>query len=543
MSRFRFLARESKSVGKAFGKGNDMRWLWASALVVTLASFRAAVQADEVVWQSSRPTPPATTATWRSTFSPSADGPLLEPAALDLGVQQVALAATTTEPPLAGEQAMPGMPRNLPAPAEEQPPPEPPPAPPVASVEACSSPAEGAAMMSCDPAEAPVGVPGDPSPGDVFELPLPTNRLEVSADYLYWWVRGSRLPVLATTAPSSDPEASRGVLGVDGTKAVLGNQEIDDQARSGGRVSGTYWLDLEQQLGVELGGFILPQVSTGLSAGGAGMPVLAQPFYNISLGQPDRRLVASPGDQPGDVLALTGHLNVETSSRLWGAEAAFRRGLVQTSAWQVDVLGGVRYLDLQEGLHVTADSVSQRSVPGASAFDAGNDLLVSDGFDTRNQFYGGQLGARVEWRSGLWTIQGRAGVALGFNREVVDIAGSQTVTTPGGGRQTVNTGFLALDSNSGHFHQDRFAVVPEVGLKVSCQLTTLVSAYVGYDALYWPGVVRPADQVDLNLEGGRVANLLPPSPLNRTAQTGPNVPLRQTGFWAQGVSAGLELRY
>ena len=72
---------------------------------------------------------------------------------------------------------------------------------------------------------------------------------------------------------------------------------------------------------------------------------------------------------------------------------------------------------------------------------------------------------------------------------------------------------------------------------LGAQLTPYLKVFIGYDFLFWSQVVRPGDQIDRNVNltqalGGALA--------------GPAAPLPQfsgTSFWAQGVSAGVELSY
>src|SRR6202040_2758039 len=95
-------------------------------------------------------------------------------------------------------------------------------------------------------------------------------------------------------------------------------------------------------------------------------------------------------------------------------------------------------------------------------------------------------------------------VALGATHEVVDIHGATVLTSPAGATVVTPAGFLASESNSGHFTRDVFAVVPELGINVGCQITRHLRASVGYTFLYWSSVVRPGGQVDVGLSGTRI---------------------------------------
>jgi hypothetical protein len=479
------------------------------------------------------------------------------------------LAPETPQPPCSvlapaaePELDVPELPAYLPGPGEEaeapptrrkygedKAPAMPPPAPPVPeAMEDWGGPPAPAAQPKPPPETSwhssiePALFPGATCEGGPCAgLSATPGRLEVSGGYLLWWTRGSRLPPLVTTAPAGAP--ARGTLGAPGTVLLFGDQDADELARSGGQLQATYWIDPLQTLGVTAGGFVLGRASTDFAADSDAHPILARPVFLADRGAEGRQLLATPGDLPGEALRLRGQVEAKAVSRLWGADVGLRGSLVEDAGWRVDLVTGFRYLDLAEDLHLTTDTVSLRAVPGVPAFDVGNDFAAADRFDTRNHFYGGQVGLRGDWRLGRWRAEGQAGVALGLNQETVDIDGSRAFTTAAGQRQVQGGGLLALPSNSGRFGQDRFAVVPEVGLKVSYQVTESLSAYVGYDFLYWANVVRPADQVDRGVDARQISGAFSSAPPNLTGQTRPTFAFHESGFWAQGVTAGLEWRY
>jgi hypothetical protein len=107
-------------------------------------------------------------------------------------------------------------------------------------------------------------------------------------------------------------------------------------------------------------------------------------------------------------------------------------------------------------------------------------------------------------------------------------------------------GLLALATNIGRFTRDRFSAVPEVGVNVGYRITDHLRAFVGYNFLYWGNVVRPADQIDRVLDASLIPNFLNPQtglPYTPTGALRPAVPFKETDYWAQGVTFGLEFRY
>jgi hypothetical protein len=234
-----------------------------------------------------------------------------------------------------------------------------------------------------------------------------------------------------------------------------------------------------------------------------------------------------------NLLPLTGRVAVSSSSRMWGIEGNGLRNLVVGCNYRVDLLGGFRYVQLDEGLTIGEDLL----VPADSPQAAGTRFLVQDDFGTRNNFYGGQLGTREEFRRGRWSLDVLTKVALGVSDESVTIKGNTQITAPGGPPQNFVGGLLALPTNIGNYHRDSFAVIPEVGVSVGYQVTSHLRAKLGYSFLYWSSVARPGNEVN------RLVNptQLPPNTLVGVAQ--PTFLFKSTDFWAQGINAGLEYDY
>jgi hypothetical protein len=269
------------------------------------------------------------------------------------------------------------------------------------------------------------------------------------------------------------------------------------------------------------------------SNGGPGTQVIARPFFNAITGAEDSQLVAAPG-------ALAGTIAANLSSRLQGAELNGVCGQCCCgcdSCWRLEALAGFRYLDLHEGLGIGENLQVLPGVPNIG----GTTFTLVDQFDTVNRFYGGQIGGRVRYRSGRWDAEAYAKVALGDSEERVTINGSTTIVPPGGVPTTLRGGLLALSSNIGGYSHDTFAVVPEAGFTVGYWIGGSLRVFAGYTFLYWSDVARPGEQID------RVVNpQLIPVTATAGPVTGPARPaflFKETDFWAQGISVGLEIRF
>jgi hypothetical protein len=357
------------------------------------------------------------------------------------------------------------------------------------------------------------------------------TRFYVSAEYLLWWLQGAKLPPLVTTSPAT----SLGVIGQPGTTVLFGESEATNTLRSGVRGTIGWWLDPEQTWALEGTALFLGRQSHNFGASSMGTPLLARPFFNVLANAEDAELVANPlvPTLPG-LLPLAGSVTVGTSSRLWGAQADLVRNLYRGPCFQWDVFGGFRYLDLMETLDINESLM----VPLTSPAAAGTTFLVSDGFHTRNQFYGGELGTRTEFKWGDWFLNLRGSVAVGNTHQTADIVGLTTVGVPGTPAQTFAGGLLAQPTNGGRYTNNVFSVVPEVGLNIGYQLTDYARIFVGYSFLYWTNVARPGQQVDLGVNPSLIA---PPRMLMGPAR--PAFFFRDADVFVQGINFGLELRY
>jgi hypothetical protein len=365
-------------------------------------------------------------------------------------------------------------------------------------------------------------------------------RVYASADYILWWIRGDRVPALVTTGPD-DGSVSPASLGRPGTVILAGNGTLDPAPRSGVRAEVGFWCDDGQCLGFETGFFILPQRSRDLRFVSDGTTLLARPFFRIN-----------PGPNFGESTEVavragqsTGSIDVRTSSELFGVEPNVRYSLCRSCtceccSYRLDLLAGGRYLQLNENLQITEDlNVIATNV--APALPNGGRAFVFDQFHTRNQFYGGQLGLSGEASRGPWSIGVEAKVALGGTHQVVDINGSQLLIDNQLGPQRFQGGLLALPTNIGRQSRERFAVVPEIGLKAGYQVTKCLRLTLGYDFLWWSSVVRPGEQIDRGIDSTRIPNFITND--QPTGQRRPAPLFQATDFWAQGLSVGLEIRF
>jgi hypothetical protein len=401
--------------------------------------------------------------------------------------------------------------------------------------------------------EAPALETADPSPALPDDAYAPARgrstddeSLWVRAEYLLWWFKNSPVPVPLITTTSSPDLMPTAAFGQFGTSVLLGNQDLNTGARHGGRISAGLWLDDRRTIGLEAGYFFIAShtVTRGISSdGGTNSPILAVPFFDPDAVAESTFVIASPS-------TLAGSAELSLTSRLQGAEANFVVKVCSRGDLTFQLLNGFRYLELVENLSFATNSIDVET-PDVSP-NSGLVLNTLDQFNTRNQFYGWQIGARAEYRLGDLYVSASGKVAAGDTYQEVNFNGT-TVTNffngPAGGpfndvptQAIPGTGTFVQATNLGRTTRHEFTFVPELSLSVGYQVTRSIRAFAGYDLLYFSNVVRPGDQIDRTITLAQtIQNQVAGNPPGPGVRPTPN--LSNSEFWAQGINFGLEFRY
>jgi hypothetical protein len=527
------------------------RRAWVGALVLSLGGWASGLVAQEAVWRPVR-RPPRAVALSGAELDPGPAVVLGRPVPLGAqpggdrpaaqlpptGVVPVGYQVRLPSPPVSGRPApdviaaSPGSPggpeegEDAAAPfAVERAPAVPRPA------YLPAHPAEATPVVYKDWASGPTPVDDAPPWTYATDEGFPGRtgpRWYLRAEYLLWWTKDDRVPPLVTTSTPDD----QGIVGRPSTRVLFGGDGLDQNPRSGGRFTAGYFLDDCGDKFFEVSGFFLGQRSARFTANSAMNPILARPFFNLNGGAESSQTVASPG-------ISTGSINVNAPSNLWGLQANLGCNLGCGCNYAVRLLGGFRYLDLDESLTITENI---QGLGGAPPPFTNASISVFDRFATHNQFYGGQAGLEGRYRAGRWSLDGRFTLALGGTHQSLTIDGMETIVSPDGTVRMFRGGLLALPSNIGHFSQNRFSVVPEVGINLGYQLTDRLRAYAGYNFLYWSNVLRPGEQIDRVLDITQIPNFAPPGTPS-AGQNRPRVSFKESDFWAQGITFGLEFTY
>ena len=350
------------------------------------------------------------------------------------------------------------------------------------------------------------------------------GRFYGQVDYLMWWVKDS---------PQRVPLVSNGLLSQPGTQVIMGGNDIDLGRHNGVRLALGYWLTDDQAWGVEAGGFYLPTVTsrqTVSSSGAPGSTHLVVPFFDPTRNTEAFSDVSSAGE-------FSGTATQRLKSRLWGAEGNVVMSLANPGPWRLDLLGGIRYLNLSEGFSFATSSPDLP--PGPTTV-----FRTKDVFDADNDFYGGQIGLRGRYLWGRFTADATLKVAVGAMRQHVDVAGSLTTNffhPPI--VQSFGGGLFAQPTNIGAYSRNVIAVVPEAGVNVGFRLTDWASVVLGYSFLYASNVARPGNQIDrvINPTQSQAISLNNPAPLVGAAR--PAFKFQGSDFWAHGLNAGFAFNF
>ena len=394
--------------------------------------------------------------------------------------------------------------------------------------------------------------------------------LWVRGEYLAWWADGMYIPPLVVRGEVGDNETPSDPTDdfFNNAFVVFGNQEVLDGVRSGGRVRVGYWLDDYGQTAIEGEYFGFGQISTRFVDGGDGTsPIVGRPFIDATTGLNAVEDVSFPG--------IMGTVAVDIDSTFQSAGIGIRRNLCCVSGntccgdpvtcgsqvggcgamgcgsgvsegpcatlfgkgtRHTDVYFGFRWAQLQEGL-----AIQENLEVIAPSTDVGTTFQVNDIFNTNNNFFGGELGFIWDWEYRRWSLELLSKLGIGSTRQRVSINGYTIRTEPGEDPETGSGGLLALDSNIGDYERNELSVLPQIGVTLGYKLTQRLKLTGGYTFVYWSNVVRPGEQIDLEVNPGNLPFADPPDPDGLPAR--PQFSFHQNDFWAHGLSAGLEYQW
>lgn len=355
---------------------------------------------------------------------------------------------------------------------------------------------------------------GEPLHGDF-------PRAWVSLEYLNLWSASAPTPfplaVTSDAAPTGQP-------GSPDATVLLGNRPISIGAFPGFRATLGGWFSANDRLGAEISGF-----ATGVRAAhfqaasdGEGNPWLSIPFSDVTSGTPveSALVVAQPG-------VRRGRISADDASIFGGIEAdgLFKlRSASRSQPGQLAAIGGLRYITLWEQFQLSSVTTEMSGLSQSR-----DDVLAA-----LNTFLGAEFGLRGGYRYRRVTLQLMGKAAFGTTWQAQSAASHGNF--PGNWAAT-SSGLFTQSSNTVYIPPQRaFSVVPAARLRLSYDLTQRLRATLSYEALYWTNVIRPSNQFDREINLSQTAG-----PLVGAAR--PAAQHRQSDFWAQGLTAGLQLNF
>jgi hypothetical protein len=353
-------------------------------------------------------------------------------------------------------------------------------------------------------------------------------RAWASAEYLLWWVRPMNTPDLIQTVPSD--VALRAVVAGTTLPAGSTSRYFPDEsplkfgAFSG--VRGNFGVNFDR-FGLDASVIYLPEItkSGGLSTTGSPLSV-GQSYIRAGTGTPITLLASLNG-------ISTGGITSDVSSKLWSADGNVRLPFYNLFTDSTDAIVGFRYFDLQEKLNTSF----------RSDLATGTTVLINDSVDTKNQFYGGQVGlnGRINGVERGLGFDSTGKLALGGMHQSATLNGSNTFLNPGLAPDTEAGGLYARGANLGHFSRDRFAMIYEQTFNVTYNFNSRSQVYFGYSIIWVSSVMRPGNAIDPVVNDSGVRFIANP-PAGNTANR-PAFSWNAGDFWAQGMNFGFRLQY
>ncbi|GIX00534.1 MAG: hypothetical protein KatS3mg111_3866 [Pirellulaceae bacterium] len=343
------------------------------------------------------------------------------------------------------------------------------------------------------------------------------------AETLLWFGQRQSSPALITTAPMT----TLPILGNPGVSVQFGGQEgIDYGLIPGYRLSAGMYLDECQKIG--LGGRvygIFPDKDSYAIANGTGDPSIGVPFFNA-----DPNVMADSAQliayHDGNQLAWAGDARVRADLDMVGTDGSLHLLLARSRDHRVDLLAGYTFNRLQSSIDLRTTRTN---------FDTGD--LIPDGtifrtvdlFETDNQFHGAHLGVLSSVVRNRLTLSTLAKVSFGNMRQTGAINGFSEQELGGSVTPTVG-GIFAQASNIGTFARDRFAFIPELGIKAGYSIAPGIELTTGYTFMYWSSVALAGEQMDSVVD--------PTQTVSRPVRTN-----AIGSYWMQGLDLGMQISY
>lgn len=351
----------------------------------------------------------------------------------------------------------------------------------------------------------------------------------IEGEYLGWWVKHSPEPVPLIEEELIGPL----LLSMDepDSQLVLGEKDFKLGARPGARISLGGWLN--DHIGLAGSYLILPEKSKKASVSSNGQiesPFLVLPFFDVTTDSESLALIADPGQ-------YSGWAQEKIENDMSGAEADILGRVYARNGLNINVLAGFRWWNFNEKF--TLETSSPNISP---PFDI---MQTQDSFQTRNNFYGGQVGfdTRFTWKRVSVETTGK--IALGAMDSSVNIKGNFLTNSFSNFNeiQSFPAGYFALPTNEGKASKTRFSILPEIDINLGFQLAKWIDLKLGYTFLYVTNVVWAGNTIDRNLNPSQAPAITMTPSTELVGAPFPKPLLKTEGFWVQGFNLGITFSY
>lgn len=427
-----------------------------------------------------------------------------------------------------------------------------------------------------------------------------------NADFIMWRINNGSVPALTAQPPvgvltvqpvdfldlvNNDGSVTttvqpQGTIGyfpvtIQQVPTLPNSNSVNLGEHTGARFNLGVWFTPDQLIGLEGSAFFLEPKSQTLAnavTNANNQIVFTTPFNDREFTVTPA--LAAPGGTPSPptrtqtatipiifVRQLDSSAAASLSNQLYGAELNARTSCCSFGPVLVGGLLGFRYTRFNEDLDVrglfdltTPLTVAPVLNPATGGLRPDNlpasiVLQTRDFVACKNSFYGGNIGADFDGQFGKFFINLRTKVAMGGLHQRVEVTSFTTTTTSGTafvppGSVTTPGGLLFNQLNNGVYERDRISFIPELNLKVGCQLLSCLRGYVGYDIMYISNVVRPGEVSAPYAVAGSLQSTSAPSGVGTTGAGITNLNVNQPSFqfrdgnlWTQGFNFGIEVTY
>lgn len=334
-------------------------------------------------------------------------------------------------------------------------------------------------------------IPCDAFPG--LDLHRPSQKeWNIAVQYLMWWTDGADAPPLVSTSDDGSLRSEAGVIGNPTTEILFGGDGLNRSMRNGVRLLADRRLTDEWSIYGE--GFYVGDDDDQYDASSTGLPILARPYVSAQTLANDSELVAFPS-------MLSGQIDVQTSSQIFGFELGASTVLSENEQTRVALFGGYRFIQFEDSVFIEENL---ESIDPGGLVALGTTFRVNDGFDARNQFHGVNFQLDIQKRIRRWELSLQPSLGLGSIKREVSISGSTRTQIPGFGPTFVDGGLLAQPTNIGRDTSSVFTVVPEFRLFAERRIRENIALGFGYSFLLLPEAVRAAEQIDENVNQSQI---------------------------------------